>query len=126
MEPKTIFCDIDGCILEHGVTGVSDCWSYYDEDSDLKPITLPGVKEKFDEWCTNHFRVILVTGRPECMRQDTIYRLQMIKGVWWNQLVMDVGHGPRYLINDMKENDTKLSAFAINIKRNAGLKDVEV
>ena len=38
-------------------------------------------------------------------------------------MVMGVGGGPRYLINDNKPEGTE-SAFAINIERNKGINDI--
>ncbi len=108
---KTVFVDIDGTILEHmgSLSGV------------LNGIqkTLDGVHVKFKKWEAEGTVIILVTARPESMRQFTEKQLTD-KGLYYQQLIMGCGNGPRYLYNDMKP-DGKMTAFVVNLKRNKGL-----
>jgi ribonucleotide monophosphatase NagD (HAD superfamily) len=110
--PKTIICDIDGCILEHQGNLI---------EMQLKnPVLLPGVKEKFDEWEKKSYKIIFLTGRKESMRQKTEEDLRSL-GLFWDVLVMGATRGQRVLINDFKPNNDTATAVAINLTRNQGL-----
>lgn len=115
---KTIFCDIDGCIFKHAgnLTGI-----LLDKDTEL----LPGVREKFNEWDSLGYQIILTTGRKECSREHT--KAQLLKaGIFYDQLVMGLERGERVVINDYKTNSNKPTASGICLKRNVGLKDVKI
>ena len=114
--PPTIFCDIDGTIWEH-VVDPAGCMNEY-------PKLLPGSVEKFLEWHRNGYRIILTTGRPEFLRSVTIETLQY-HGIFFDQLVMDCGPGPRVLINDTETWDAP-KAFAVNLNRNEGMEDFKI
>lgn len=110
--PKTIICDIDGCILKH-----------FGNLSDIimsPPEILAGVKEKFEEWDKNSCKIILLTGRRENLREITEMQLNSF-GLFWDVLVMGATRGQRILINDLKPDIATETAIAINIKRNEGL-----
>jgi len=115
--PKTIFLDVDGCILNHvgSLTTILD----WNEDQEV----LPGVHDKINEWERKGYNIILTTGRKESMRKLTEDKLTK-SGIFWDQLIMGLGGGPRVLINDMK-GETK-TALAINIERNKGLEVIEI
>lgn len=112
--PLTIFLDIDGCILRH--IG----------NPDGHAISLPqvkllsGTKEKLRSWIMKDYKIILVTGRKECTRQETESQLRLF-GITWDQLIMGIGGGCRVLINDYKPDSTEKSAVAYTIPRNKGL-----
>jgi hypothetical protein len=110
--PKTIICDIDGCILEH----LGDLTKINLENPNL----LLGAKEKFIEWNMKSYKIILLTGRPESMREITNKQLQSF-GLFWDILIMGATRGERILINDIKPTSTNNTATAINLKRNEGL-----
>ena len=112
---KTIFCDIDGTLLKHHgdvVKQLSD------------PVALDGTIDKMIEWDRNGYTIILTTGRRESMRAVTEKQLNSI-GIFYDQLVMGIGSGPRYLINDSKSNGDG-TAYAIQTQRNEGIKNVEI
>ena len=112
---KTIISDIDGVIFKH--TGdISELHL-------IDPVLLPGVKEKWVEFDRSGCRIILVTGRRESTRKKTEEQLSKA-GIFYDQLVMGVGGGPRVLINDRKENSPDDMALAVNLIRNEGLKNV--
>lgn len=115
-KPGTIICDIDGCLIRHRSTlsGVLD----------EKPELLPGAQEKFCEWERLGHHIVLLTGRPESMRQHTEVELTAL-GLFWDTLVMGVGGGPRVLINDEKP-DGQVTAFGLCIPRDIGLENVEL
>ena len=107
---KTIFCDIDGTLLRFR----EDFGSMMNYAEPLK-----GAISTTMQWHREGYKVILVTGRPEPFRKRTEDQLQMF-GIIYDQLVMGVGSGPRYLIND-KTSIGEDTAHSINIDRNLGL-----
>ena len=115
---KTVFVDIDGTIWTNFGMGMS-----IQLDLTKSADILPGVKGKFDEWEHEGTKIILTTGRKECYRAETEAKLKSF-GLYWDQLVMECGGGPRILINDKKPNG-ELTAFAVNLDRNVGLSGVK-
>ncbi len=115
--PKTIICDIDGTLILHNKP--SDV-----AKKSCELVLLDGTLDKLNEWERNGYNIILLTGRKESMRQVTINQLSQL-GIYYDQLIMGVGGGPRYLVNDYKPDGTE-SAFAINVKRNIGIKDINL
>lgn len=116
--PFTLFIDIDGCLLNH--------FGKSSEQVSQFPIeSLKGVKDKFNEWDSKSYKIILTTGRPESARKITEKQLHSL-GLFWHMLIMDVGNGQRFLINDMKPHSKIPTAVAINLKRNQGLADVSI
>jgi len=118
MRPKTIFCDIDGTLVKH-VSPLVSCKPNY------KMTLLDGTKEKLDEWDRLGYNIILTTGRRESARKETEKQLAEA-GIFYDQLVMGIGGGHRYLINDRKPYSADDYAHAISVDRNQGVKDVEI
>lgn len=117
---KTIFCDIDGVLIHQPkdfsvvVTG------------EVNPTTTNGdIASILFDWHIRGYEVILITGRPENMREITEDSLRKL-GLLYDRLIMGVGSGPRYLINDIDpEHEEVKKAIGINLKRNQGLsKDI--
>jgi|TARA_R100000027_G_scaffold66819_1_gene63606 phosphoglycolate phosphatase-like HAD superfamily hydrolase len=120
MNPKTIFCDLDGTLVKHpsgeGILKVTD------PEHELE--LLPGTEE-FLKWVDlNRHYLVITTGRKESCREATIKQLQRAN-IWYDQLIMGFGSGDRVLINDRK-TDGRQTAFAINLERNGGIKNVEI
>lgn len=115
---KTIFCDIDGCILFHGINYIEEAYS-------LEPQILPGSKEKLFNWYCYGHNIILTTGRPEHERSK-LENLFSKHGIFYHQLIMNCGANARYLINDRDPKIFTNKAFAINLKRNTGLGEVDL
>jgi FMN phosphatase YigB (HAD superfamily) len=113
--PKTIICDIDGTLVRHFPPFISS-------RLDTKLELLPGTLEKLSEWDYKGYNIILLTGRRESMREVTEKQLAEL-GIFYDQLIMGIGGGPRILINDNKPNGVE-TAFAINIERNKGINDI--
>lgn len=116
MHNPTIFLDIDGTILNH-VGSPFDIMAG-------KQYLLDGVKEKLNEWEGKGYKIILTTGRKESMRRITEQVLDRC-GVFYDILIMGLGGGPRYLINDEKPDGRK-AAFAINVPRDGGLAHIHI
>jgi hypothetical protein len=112
---KTIFLDIDGCIIKH--TG--DMNQQIENPGEL----LPGVKEKFVEWDRAGHTIILTTGRRESLRAVTEAMLLKL-GLFYDQLIMGLPRGPRVLINDFKPGNDANMAWGICVPRNEGLTNV--
>ena len=115
--PKTIFCDIDGTLVEHQLPSINAI-----PKTKLK--LLPGTIEKFFEWDRKGYYIILVTGRKESLRSNTEKQLSEV-GIIYDQLIMGIGGGSRVLINDKKPNGS-ITSFAFNLNRNEGIKDIEI
>ena len=117
LRPKTIICDIDGTLVKHSKPNISALKSYI-------PELLDGTLDKLNEWERSGYNIILLTGRKESMRKVTENQLTQL-GIYYDQLIMGVGGGPRFLINDYKPDGTE-AAFAINIERNKGIKNIKI
>jgi len=117
IRPKTIFCDIDGTLLEHFPPGES----FYG----FKPKVLPGTVEKLLEWDKKGYNIILTTGRRESMRKFTEEQLELA-GIFYDQLIMGIGGGVRVLLNDLKPGSDEETAVAINLKRDEGISKIEI
>jgi len=117
IRPKTIFCDIDGTLIKHRIP-----------TKNTHPLTtlhlLPGTIEKLSEWDAKGYNIILTTGRRESMRKVTEEQLAEY-GIFYDQLIMGIGGGDRIVINDCKP-DGRETAFAFNLKRDEGIKDIEI
>ena len=115
--PKTIFCDIDGTLVKHHIpTKNTDTFNILQ--------LLPGTIEKFSEWDAKGYNIILTTGRRESMRKSTEKQLAEV-GIFYDKLIMGIGGGDRIVINDNKP-DGRQTAFAFNIERDKGIKDIEI
>jgi ribonucleotide monophosphatase NagD (HAD superfamily) len=115
--PKTIICDIDGTLTKHANPHEAS-------KPDYKMELLPGTAEKLLEWEKKGYRIILLTRRKESLRDVTVQQLRQV-GIFYDQLIMGVGGGIRCLINDTKPDGTQ-AAFAINVKRNAGINNIDL
>jgi hypothetical protein len=115
---KTIFLDIDGCLIKHN--------GNLSQQILTKPVLLPGTIEKINEWEAEGHKIILTTGRKESMRKITEEMLTSL-GIFYEQLVMGCNRGERIIINDDKPNNPEIqTAKAIQLKRNNGIGDVNL
>lgn len=115
--PKTIFCDIDGTILKHH-NNIVDNYQKVPEDLD-------NVINQIKQWERLNYKIILTTGRKECVRKRTEEQLQQI-GIVYDELIMGLPNGKRILINDKKPNGVENTAYSINLVRNKGMNDVDL
>ena len=112
--PKTIFCDIDGTLIKHFPPTVTCI-------PDFVPTLLSGTVEKLLEWDKSGCNIILVSGRREASRSETERQLSKL-GIIYDKLILGIGGGKRYLINDRKDYSDEDYAIAINLDRNVGVK----
>lgn len=113
----TIFCDIDGTLVKHAPL-------YESSKENHKMELLEGTIEKLAEWEMKGYRIILTTGRKESARKVTEKQLSEV-GIFYDQLIMGIGGGIRYLINDRKSDGTG-AAHAISVDRNKGIKHLSI
>ena len=116
--PCTIFCDIDGTLVTHSKPTNAATPTH-------KLTLLEGTIEKLLEWDKLGYRIILTTGRKESLRKATEKQLSEV-GIIYDQLIMGIGGGKRYLINDKKPNGTEDYAIAINLTRDTGIKNIKI
>jgi len=118
MSNKTYFIDIDGCLLFY-IKDFADMHLYLD----LPP--LDDVRLKVNKWHCEGNCIVITTSRPESLRSLTEKQLQNA-GIVYNTLLMNLGVGPRVLINDIESEDSPPKAIAVNVVRNKeGLRNVE-
>lgn len=115
--PKTIFLDIDGTLVKH--------LGFIEKQSTEELELLPGTLEKIAEWDRKGYNIILTTGRREGVRRQTEKQLEKA-GIIYDKLIMGIGGGTRVVINDLKPDKEDHTAIAINLKRNLGIKDVNI
>ena len=125
MAPPTLFIDIDGTLISF-----PDTEEEYRKiaSGDQKMFLLPGVREKLWDWESRGCKIILTTGRREMFRFETELALKQA-GIGYEKLIMGLGCGPRYVINDRKpgiEGDKMDTAFGINVDRDEGLENVQL
>lgn len=113
--PKTIFCDIDGVLLEH--TGKINRQHLND------PVVLKGVLKAITTWDGKGYHIILTSGRRESTRRCTERQLSEC-GIFYDLLLLGISGGTRVLINDFKSNSTELTAVAVCLVRNAGIESL--
>jgi hypothetical protein len=112
----SIFCDIDGVLLKHNDHSTSDSESNS---------TLPGHTQLKDLAAKNH-RIILTTARNEKYRKE-VEQLLRDKNIYYDDLLMSLPSGPRFLINDRKPSKLFTpQANAYEAKRDEGLQDFDV
>lgn len=114
--PNTIFCDIDGTLVTHSKPTDAQKPNHRLE-------LLEGTLEKLIEWDRLGYNIILTTGRKESLRKSTEKQLAEV-GIIYDQLIMGIGGGKRYLINDKKIDNNNDYAISINLERNKGIKDI--
>lgn len=114
---KTLFLDIDGCLIKHQGNLSTQILT--------KTELLDGTLEKLNEWEGKGYRLILTTGRKESMRKFTEEQLLGL-GIFYDQLVMGLNRGERIVINDSKPNNDMVTASAVQIERNIGIKNIEI
>jgi NDP-sugar pyrophosphorylase family protein len=114
-KPKTIFCDIDGTILKHS--------HKFSEIGKSDPELLPGVIDKFNEWDSKGYTVVLTTARKKSARYITEKHLSDL-GLAWDTLLMGVTSGERILINDKLKNEDTDRAKAINVITDSGFESI--
>ena len=113
---KTYFVDIDGTIF---------VYRKFETYRESKAEVIKSTKQYLQQAKDEGHMIILTTARPEEMRDHTIHELYF-NNVPYDRLIMGIGGGARVLINDLKPDRKGDTAIAINLKRDIGVKDVEI
>jgi len=110
-EYKTLFVDIDGTLVESSGKYTPPYWG------DTK-----GIKENIDTlnklYSTGKVYVILTTARPSSVRDKTIKQLER-EGIKYHDVIFDLYHANRTIINDYGTSNPYPTCDAINIVRNS-------
>lgn len=114
MEKKnTYFVDIDGTIFIY-----RKFETYTETDAQVIKESKQFLQRVRDEGHT----IILTTARPKSLRLHTEYELD-VNNIPYDELIMEIGRGPRYLINDVDpKKPDQLRAIGWNLVRDAGIK----
>ena len=113
----TIFCDIDGTLVHHQNPSITSTNLH-------KMMLLPGTLEKLIEWEKKGYYIVLTTARKKSMRKVTQKQLSEV-GIFYDQLIMGISSGSRYLINDNKPDGT-ITSFSINLIRDEGIGEINI
>ena len=112
-EPTTIFMDLDGTLIVHDSSKILGSGEYEDLRV-LSSSSISSVNELF--W--NGSKIILTTGRHESTRDSLEAELRKL-GLKYDKLIMDLGGGPRILVNDSNPSLPGFpTAFSVNTVRN--------
>ncbi len=113
---KTLIIDIDGTLIAQP-DDLTEIILAIDETQ-----VLPGVREQLNKWHMEGHRIILLSARPESMREHTTRQLTAV-GLFFDQLVLGATNGPRYIINNRKRNGLD-TAYGITVDHSVGLEGV--
>jgi fructosamine-3-kinase len=112
----TIFCDIDGVVVQH-----EDVPRY---DTPLE--VLPGSIAKLQAWIDEGYMVALMTAR-DASHEDAMRKALAAAKIPYHRLMMGLPSGPRYLINDRKPSALLTSqAQAFEVERNQGIEHLSI
>jgi len=107
----TLFVDIDGTLVENCSEFFSPKWG---ESGPLQE-NIDKINNLFD---SGRSKVILTTSRKTESDQETRQQLDKL-GVKYHQIIYDLYHAKRVIINDYAESNPYKSCDAINIRRNS-------
>lgn len=109
---ESVFCDVDGVLLKH---------SSHSNDNLNDNKILGDCVNKLNNWREEDKKIILVTARPKTTR-STFEKLLKELNIIYDDIVMGLYPGPRYLINDIKpSNPFVKQAVSLNVIRDDGI-----
>jgi hypothetical protein len=106
----TVFCDIDGVLLENGGKYLRNGWG-------LTPIekNVQYLKSMIEN---NRITLVLTTSRDNSVIQSTLQALSEA-GLQWHGVVCNLPHQQRILVNDFSNSNPYPSAYSINLERDS-------
>jgi len=108
----TYFVDIDGTLIKY---------RKFTEINEIPPTPIQSVIDKVNNEYDNGAHIVITTTRPAELELFTKQELEKI-GVKYHQLIMGIGRGTRYIINDKDPEAPEVDrAVGINLNRNEGL-----
>jgi hypothetical protein len=108
---STLFIDIDGTLISNTSQYV---FPYIGNGSPL----INNIEKINELFKTGKSKIILTTSRREKFRNQTILELKE-HNINYHELIMNLPHSKRILINDFSNTNIYPSAVAINIERNS-------
>jgi len=128
---NTFILDWDGTLAVHRTQEELESWvNRHKDKSYLHEKLTPNTKQWFDENLCDTDMVIIMTARPEWLREHTEKAAKHL-GLRFDLIVFGANSGPRILVNDTKPKDkTDLgydmdTAIAVNLSRNEGFQNVK-
>ena len=108
---STLFLDIDGVLVENSGRYVGKKWG-----------STPSIKENVDAikklYESGKTRVILTTSRSKSAKDQTVEQL-LNYDVPFDEIIFDLPHAKRIVVNDYATSNTYRTCEALNIKRNS-------
>ncbi len=107
---NTYFFDLDGTIIMHAhkYSGLRDNFKL-----------CPGVKDALDEIDSRGDKIILISVRKESSRKFTEKILEDLN-IPYDQLILSIGQGQRYLINDKISEEAKSRTKSVDVITDKG------
>tara|TARA_B100001109_G_C18828655_1_gene458340 strand:+ start:136 stop:1173 length:1038 start_codon:yes stop_codon:yes gene_type:complete len=109
-EFKTLFIDIDGTLFLNSSEHFTPKWG------ESEPI-LDNINHIKDMYNKGNIQIILTTSRKEEFREKTIQQLREY-GIPYDNIIFNLLHCKRYLINDYSVTNPYPTAVSVNLKRN--------
>lgn len=110
-EYATLFIDIDGVLVENSGQYFSPKWG----ETSAIPENVAIINELFE---SGKAQVILTTARKSTFKEKTEEQLKRV-GVKYHQIIYDLLHCKRIIVNDYSKTNSYKSCDAINLKRNS-------
>jgi len=108
---KTIFIDLDGTLVKNSGQYFGEKWG----TTDILQNNVEYIQELKK---SNFIYIIITTSRTSEFKQITIEQLNKLN-IPFDQIIFDLPHCTRYLINDFANTNSYPSAVAINLLRNS-------
>jgi hypothetical protein len=113
---KTIFCDFDGTLVKNIGKYGKTTWA------DHSDVILKNNMNLLKNLHENGSQIIITTSRPKSEKKY-INNLLNDSGIQAHEIICDLNHSQRILINDFNTTNIYPTALAINVKRNNDLTD---
>ncbi len=108
---STIFIDLDGVLFQNSSEYFEPSWG----TSDGLKSNIALINKLFEDGRTT---IIITTSRKKEYEEATLDQLKMV-GLKYHQIIFDLPHSQRILINDFSDTNTFPSSISINLKRNS-------
>jgi hypothetical protein len=108
---STLFVDIDGTLITNSSEYISP---FIGEGTPIKE-NIEILQKKYE---TNKVKIILTTSRPSKYKELTINELKK-HNIPFNEIIMDLPHSKRIIINDFSTTNGFPTALSINLPRNS-------
>ena len=108
---KTLFLDLDGVLVENSGEYIGKIWG-----------STKGIEKNIA--CTNKLyetgkvKIIFTTSRKKSYREETVKQLNKLN-IKYHDIIFDLLHSQRIIVNDFAPSNTYPTAKAINIPRNS-------